>query len=599
MNVTIFENYGALQKPHIISLEKALDRIKIGKSKDKNIEIRRKVLAGEDYDIDKKNLPFVVFSAAETIEVLSKQGYMTHREDRCVSHHSGVFAIDFDKVDVLQKKEQLTKDPYILAVWIGPSGKSVKALVKCPPSIENHTLYYTAFLDRYPELDPTSRNIGRGQYESWDEGIWINWNSLVWDKKLTEEQRKKNKEKDENRRGKYILSTAVAMVRSSHDGNKHETLLKAANLLGGYIASGRVKEEEAVKILEEEIRAKNPKDLAGALKTISDGIGYGKIRPLTEAKKIEKSLQFLRREDGSYEFLASEEEMTEYELAVINGTLEMGLPTGLNWLNEHWMFKRHTIVFFGGIDNVGKSFVVWYLAVLAAKFHGWKFCIQSAENNDGELRKKLKEFFMGKSLKVASSEELLEAQEFYKDHFKIISSKNLHSMEDFLLKAELVFDEGFEFEVLIGEPWNSFDIPTSIDFHRNNLHCLNLMRVFKERYSSIWVCDHVGTQAARKKDKEGYVEVPWKSDIDGGTLKGSKTDDFIMVHRVINHPEKSNDTGIHVLKIKSRETGGSPTSKDNPVILKINKDYCGYSCNGIDPIKNKQYGKENINNVRN
>ena len=584
----IFENFSDISKPHELSVEATLKRIKTGKSKDKVLEIRRKLGAGEDYEEDKKQLPCILFSAARVKMTISRRDLETFREDASVVEHSGFLTLDWDDCDTATKIEQLKKDPYIYAVWLSPSATGVRALVKCPPSIENHNLYYTAFLDRYPELDSTSRNISRVTFESWDENLWCNPNSLVWDKKLNEEQRRKNKERDANRRGKNILSTAVAMVRSSYDGTKHESLLKAANLLGGYVATGRVKEEEAIKILEDEIRAKNPKDFNSAAQTIRDGIDYGKNRPLADAKKIEKSQEFLRRDDGSYEFLANNEEMTDYELAVINGTLEMGLPTGLNWLNEYWMFKKHHLVFFIGADNVGKSFLVWYLSVLAAKFHGWRIIIHSAENSDGQLRKKLKEFYLGKSIKIADDEELTNAHEFVNDHFRIISSKQMHTLEDFLLKCELIVDEGFEADVVIGEPWNSFDIPNNVDSYRNNIHALNILRVFKENYCSVWVADHINTTAARAKDKDGYVLAPSKADAEMGQMKANKVDDFIVVHRIGNHPDKKKETQIHVQKVKDEETGGKKTDKDNPVILELNADFCGYSCRGIDPIKHKR-----------
>src|SRR3546814_8595201 len=85
---------------------------------------------------------------------------------------------------------------------------------------------------------------------------------------------------------------------------------------------------------------------------------------------------------------------------------------------------------------------LWYLSVLAAKLHGWKVIIHSAENSDGQLRKKLKEFYLGKSIKIADDEELTVAHEFVNDHFRIISSKQMHTLEDFLLKCEIVIDEG-------------------------------------------------------------------------------------------------------------------------------------------------------------
>lgn len=585
MNVTIFKDLLHINSPIYTSIDNALKRIITGKSKEKVLQIREAVKEGKPYDSLKDELPFVEFSVSRTKEILNKKGNPTHRENACVVSHSGLFILDFDGCDVVQTLEKLRKDPYIYATWIGPSGLGVKALVKCPASIENHDLYYTAFLERYPELDPTSRSLSRGTYESYDPDLFLNQSSLVWDKRMTREEVAKNKTKVANRRGTQVLSIAVGMVRSSYDGTKHDTLLKAAKLLGGYIASGRVNEEEAIKILSEEISAKGPSDLSGAINTIRDGIKYGKAVPLVESKKIEKSQQYIRRADGSYDFLASDEEMTEYELAVINGTLEMGLPTGLNALNTYWMFKKHHLVWFGGVDSVGKSFFVWYLAVLAAKFHGWKILIHSAENSDGQLRKKLKEFFIGKSLKVMDSEELTWAHDFVRDHFKIISSKQMHTLDDFLLKCEVIYDEGFQFDLVIGEPWNSFDIPASVDSYRNNIHALNVLRVFKENYASVWIADHVNTEAARKKDKDGYVAAPYKSDIEMGQMKANKVDDFIIIHRVVNHPFDYKKTQIHVHKVRVEETGGKKTSKDDPVLIELNSDYCGYTCNDIDPIK--------------
>lgn len=588
MNVVIFSNFSDINNPHIITIETALERIRTGKSKDKILEIRRKAFCGEDYEDEKKTLPCVVFAAAKTKMQISRRDYETHREDSCVVTHSGLFPLDWDSVDVEYKMEQIKRDPYIYAAWLSPSGNGVRALVKCPPSVESHGLYYTAFLDRYPELDPTSRNISRVCFESYDPNIYVNESSLTWDKKLTEEQRKVNKEKSANRRGNKILSTAVAMVRSSFDGNKHEKLRDAAVLLGGYIAAGRVVEAEAMKILEEEIRAKGPKDIVGAKKTIEDGIAFGKSRPLVESKKIEKAQEYLRREDGSFEFLADNEEMTDYELAVINGSLEMGLPTGLNALNPFWMFKKNHLVWYVGADSVGKSFLVWYLAVLAAKQYGWKVIIHSAENRDGQLRKKLKEFYLAKPLKLMDDEELTIAHEFVQSHFRIISARQMHTLEDFLLKCEIIIDEGFSADLVIGEPWNSFDIPSTIDSYRNNIHALNILRVFKENYCSVWVADHINTTAARSKDKDGYVMAPSKADAEMGQMKANKVDDFLVIHRIGNHPFKKRETQIHVQKIKDEETGGSKTDKDNPVIIELEDDYCGYKSNGINPMKHRK-----------
>jgi len=82
----------------------------------------------------------------------------------------------------------------------------------------------------------------------------------------------------------------------------------------------------------------------------------------------------------------------------------------------------------------------------------------------------------------------------------------------------------------------------------------------------VWVCDHINTNAARAKDKDGYVLAPNKADAEMGQMKANKTDDFINIHRVGNHPFKKKETQIHVQKIKSEESGGMETDKDDPVI---------------------------------
>lgn len=71
-------------------------------------------------------------------------------------------------------------------------------------------------------------------------------------------------------RGRDIVASAV-------DGNKHNTRIRAAKLLGGLVAHG-VSEDEIINILYDA----NPpsENLRGELKAIRDGIEYGKSNPL-------------------------------------------------------------------------------------------------------------------------------------------------------------------------------------------------------------------------------------------------------------------------------------------------------------------------------
>lgn len=92
---------------------------------------------------------------------------------------------------------------------------------------------------------------------------------------------------DRQRFANHALRVASDMVRQSVDGEKHGTLLRAARLLGGYVAGGILSEDSAIRLLEQEIGHKpNIDSLNGAYKTIRDGLEYGKAEPITLEQKL-------------------------------------------------------------------------------------------------------------------------------------------------------------------------------------------------------------------------------------------------------------------------------------------------------------------------
>ena len=583
MQVTIFRDaIKATTEVYYISVGDALERIKLGRSKEKVEKIRALFAEGKDYDELKKSLPSVIFAGTADKVEKDKRGNDTLRNDGCVTKHSGFFVLDFDEGETEVIKARLIKDTYIYAVWKGVT-KGCKALVKCPQNITNHSLYYNAFLQRYPELDTTSKNIGRLCFESYDPELWVNPNSLVWDKTLTDEEYRNQKKSQSDKRRKKLKDITASMIRGAREGEKHNTLLKAARLLGGY--KKLLPRDEAFNHLLGEIKKRKIKDLPQAKNTINDGLDYGAKAPLHEIKEIEKDLDFTRREDGSYDFMADEDEMDEYEEAVVTGTLEMGLPTGFSTLDNYFLFKRHTLVWLAARDNVGKSFLFWYLSVIAATLHGWKILMYAKENRDGAVRKKIKEFYIGKSIKEFSEDEHALASDFIKNHYKFFTAKKMHTAEDWLLKCEIIYDEGWEYDLVIGDPYNAFDLPVGENQYSLNLRVLNKMQTFKENYSALWVTDHIGSKAARDKSNNGELSVPTKHDVEYGQMKPNKIDDFLIAHRNLKDEGLRFITELHVDKIKDTETGGRPTPKDNPVQLIVNKNLCGFRGNGVDPIE--------------
>lgn len=170
--VTIFKHLKDTGASFIEDIDVVLDRIKNGNSK-KEIEEYR---ATKNTEI-KQNLVGVCFN-----------GEFNHRSLAGCIKHSGLIVLDFDDVgeDKIQEfKKEISKDEYIYACWISPSGDGLKVLVKIPPSIEDHKSYFDALEKHfnYPYWDVSGKDVPRFCFESYDPEIYINKDSSLWEVK--------------------------------------------------------------------------------------------------------------------------------------------------------------------------------------------------------------------------------------------------------------------------------------------------------------------------------------------------------------------------------------------------------------------------------
>ena len=176
-NVTIFQNIRDTDTPFFRDVHVILERIKDGAGATKDLvkKIRLEKRKPERQEL-KKQLPAICFS-----------GTFNKRTDASLLEHSGLICLDFDGYtkmkELLQDKENLSKNKYVFSVFISPSGNGLKVLVKIPADEENHTMYFNS-LEKYfnsPYFDKTSKNLSRVCYESYDPLIAINENSSIWD----------------------------------------------------------------------------------------------------------------------------------------------------------------------------------------------------------------------------------------------------------------------------------------------------------------------------------------------------------------------------------------------------------------------------------
>jgi hypothetical protein len=188
--VTIFKDIKETEAPFHREVDLVLNRIKEGATKELIKKIRKENNKQARNEL-KKMLPAICFS-----------GTFNKRSDNAIHKHSGLICLDFDgylKIkELLQDKEVLCKDKYVMSVFISPSGKGLKVLVKIPSDIENHINYFNSLEKHFnsPNFDKVTRNISRVCYESYDPFIYINYNSSIWDSIIESEYVEINKHTD-------------------------------------------------------------------------------------------------------------------------------------------------------------------------------------------------------------------------------------------------------------------------------------------------------------------------------------------------------------------------------------------------------------------
>lgn len=173
--VTAFRSVRDTNTPFYKDVEHILSRIKDGASK----ELVRRIREEEDKDARnelKKKLPAICFS-----------GTFTKRNAQSLVKHSGLICLDFDnyteRKKMLEDKDTLSKNKYVYSVFISPSGKGLKVLVRIPDDPENHVNYFRSLEQAFasPYFDSNVKDIARVCYESYDPLIYVNPNSSIWD----------------------------------------------------------------------------------------------------------------------------------------------------------------------------------------------------------------------------------------------------------------------------------------------------------------------------------------------------------------------------------------------------------------------------------
>lgn len=286
--------------------------------------------------------------------------------------------------------------------------------------------------------------------------------------------------------------------------------------------------------------------------------GYGD----DSQKNIKKTDKEIAQEDWEEQlenltFLSDEVEENTYLEQARKNEIQQGLSTGWECLDEYIRLKEHSVNFGLGLDGVGKSLLMLSLAVSSNTLHGWKWGMVMPENKTAMSRRRLIEAKTGKRIEQFSDEKLFKKYlEESREDFKIISNKKHYSLVDVMEAGKRLY-EYYGINAMLIDPWNFFKVSGNRYEHNNDI--LSEMRVFSEKYCSLYVMAHPSSDVGRNnKDKNGFLKAPNKYDIQGGADFPYRVDDFFVLHRINNHPDPDQRRTMQFIveKVKEEETGG-------------------------------------------
>ena len=548
--ITIYKNALDTTNPHYVEIDSILDRIKKCKDEKQILAIRSETDDKKKKEL-KKMLPSILFA-----------GEFKNRTDDGIIKHSGYCVLDFDHLtDVTAKKEEVSKHNFVYAAFISPSGDGLKVVIKIPPIKEKHSGYYNGLMNVFLSLDSTSRNLSRVCFISADKDIYINKEAVEFTNYIKTFQTLPPIEKNTVKYASYTnynkANRALEMIRNSIDGNKHETLLKASKLMGGFISGGAVEEMEAIRLLENEISKKDIVDLESAKVTILKGIEHGKLTPLQDIEKeisIKPISTGIKTIDTVWEIMKK----SFYE------GKKRGETTHFEKFNQNFTWKSGEITLIIGRPNSGKTEFALQLMLLKSVYDGWKWAVFSPENYpEDEFYDSLIHSYIGKTTDPfynsyqMSYEEYHKGYLFIREHFFYIYPEELHTMEEiegnFLY---LINEKNINGTFL--DPFNQ--IITNMDGLRDDQFLSKFLTERKKFALKHNLCDVISSHPKSMSVPKGSdFKAADIYDIAGGAMWGNKMDNIISVHRP-NYLIDPKDTKveIHIKKIKKQKLVGIP-----------------------------------------
>lgn len=573
MNVSLFRTIVKnedINNPAIVKLESVIKAIKNGKWK-KQIELIRNQPNKKERDRLKRNLPGILFG-----------GEFSSRRIDGFKRPSGVVTIDFDGLpesEIVDITEKLKSLPYVLSVFRSPSNKGVKALIRA--NFDTYEDYKSVFcaidseLGKMESFDMQNSDISRACFVSYDPQLYYNPNAEIftgyvddWEKYL-KDRRLSSPPRIMSVLRKWMSKNGYEYVKGSR--NSYAFILASAMCRYGVL-------EDITKGLF--IQAFNDlpeSEISSVVKSAYARSEFGKVQ-ITDVLP-EQDTQFYRSlevPDFSFDpqsVIPDKTEINEAVYKIASGELDFQ-SFGLKEMDKYFVLKSNELYGFVAKSKSGKTTLIAYLMLMAAKHAGWRFLVLTTETEIEDFKSTLVSFICNKHIKRCSKQQITQALEFIDRYFEFIENDVDHLQ---------IFDvyhyletKGIYFNCILIDPITNVKKTDKIKSRSPNDYYEDLYieyLKFTKKYCSIWVITHTVVS----KERENVV--PHVPDAEYGSQLARRCHYGITFYRDPYDETTKNTVECHVKYVRTAfNRGGGVTLSDHPIKFHLitGKNQFGY-----------------------
>jgi len=561
--ITIFKNIFS-KEPHFITVEKALERIKLGASKQLVMDIRL-ALDKEKANKLKLNLPSICFSGKFGID----------RKDEQLIAHSGFIVLDFDDIsDLRDKQTEIISKKFVYACWVSPSGNGLKALVKIADG-KKHREHFQSLQDIFPEIDRSGINVSRVCYESFDPDIYINENAEVFAKakKIEKVVVSETENLDDSENFRRILKWLTNKNDAFVTGERNTYIFKLASACCRF----GIGEESALGLISTEYTVSNDFTMSEMRSAVKSGyranknnfgtasIQKEKLVSKTTNYEIDVKKEFTEETGETYrvEDVVYGIDVKDRALYINQNGFDKVLGIGIPQIDYLFKPKRGEITLLTGIGNYGKT--AWQKAQLLMRMvmFGEKVATFSPEDVPAEeYFHDYVEMLLGCectpfNTNRPTNEVYEAAYDFVSKHIFYISAEMLSPTPQYIKEKflELIVQEKVDYCCI--DPFNQMTNDYKGYGGRTDKYLETLLADFSRfaRKNDVyfWIIAH---PKLMERDRTGNYKCPDVFDVNDGAMWSNKMDNILVYHRPFAQTDPNNPLAeFHSKKIKKKSVG--------------------------------------------